>query len=345
MELICEELSYRTASLDARATLASSFGETSRWAAAAAEAEVAEWFVLSTCHRLEFYAAVRDAGVARARIAKWCSHPEFAAGAWISHTGVEAALHLCRVTAGLDSMIVGEAEIAGQVRRAATLARDAGTLGPYLERVIAGALKTSGRARSETRISEGVLSAASAAVTLATATLGSLVGRHVLVLGSGQMARTALTRLVRRKTGRLTVASRSLHHAREAAAIAGAEVCSLEVVPERLTTTDVVIAAIPGGTWQISRAQCEQAFAAAPHGTRVMVDLGVPRAIEATVSTVAGVRLFSVDDLGDIARQSATRREREVPVAEAIAADEAARAFSKFQARRRYDGTPTTPRP
>jgi glutamyl-tRNA reductase len=208
--------------------------------------------VLSTCHRLEFYVVTADVEGARAQVAAWCGVSPGALApsadqAWAVRTGVDAATHLCRVAAGLESLIVGEAEIAGQVRRAAALARESGTLGPYLERVIAGALRASGRARSETRIGNGVLSAASAGVMLATNALGSFANRHVLVVGAGQAARTVLGRLERQPTGAVSVASRSARHAREAADPLGASVWTLDEVPRRLGEVDVVIAAIQAG--------------------------------------------------------------------------------------------------
>lgn len=344
MELVHLGLSHRTASVDVRAGLAASLGDVAAWLASPERRcpDVAELFVVSTCHRFELYAAAPDVEVALARMAGWCGIAPADLSAdgratWVVHVGVDAAAHLCRVAAGLDSLIVGEAEIAGQVRRAATTAREAGTLGPYLERVVAGALRAVGRARSETRIGEGVLSAASAGVQLVTDLLGTLEERHVLVIGAGQAAKTALGRLAREPIGRLSIASRSARHAHQAAEPLGANVWTLDDVSARLAEVDVVVAAIQADPCIVTHEACQRAHDAAPGRTRVLVDLSMPRVIEPASANVPGVRLFSVDDLGDIAAQSAKQRAREVPLVEAIARDEARRAYAKFLDRRRYE--------
>jgi glutamyl-tRNA reductase len=346
MELLFIGTSHRIASVATRERFVAAVGDVPRWLAAVADTTgpVAELLVVSTCHRLEFYLVTHDPAQARARVAEWCgADVNDVAGpgehGWCVRAGVEAAEHLCSVTAGLDSLIVGEAEIAGQVRRAATAARDAGTLGPYLEKVVAGALRASGRARSETRIGEGVLSAASAGVAMATAAFGSLANRHVLVIGAGQAGRMVLSRVARRPVGRLSVASRSLRHATEAAAHLGADVWTLDGVTTRLGDVDVIIAAVAAQAPIITADACRAAFDTVASRPRVFVDLSMPRIIDPNCAALPGVRLFSVDDLGDLARQSATRREREVPVAHAIAREEGQRAYAQVQARRRYERT------
>ena len=340
MHVIAFSLTHQTAPIGAREAAIAALGDVPRWlSAVGGDAAVAEAIVVSTCHRLEFYVVAQDEAAARRHVAASCglTRGELdgdGVDGWRVRRDTAAAVHLARVTAGLDSLIVGEAEIAGQVRRAATLARETGALGRRLEKIVAGALRASGRARSETRISEGVTSAASAAVALATATLGTLDGRHVLVIGAGQAAQTALGRLRRRSIGRVSVASRSRKHAEEAAAPLEAAVLALQDVPGALADADVVIAATFAGGFVIDAATCTAAFAAAPGRARVFVDLSVPRVIDPAVAGIAGVTLVSVDDLGDVVAESTRRRLREVPRAEAIAAEEGARAFSASPARR-----------
>src|SRR6187401_2392844 len=210
-------------------------------------------------------------------------------------------------------MIVGEAEIAGQVRRAAALSRSAGTMGPYLEAVMAGALAASGRARSETGIAQGVMSAASASVALAAAAYGSLADRSLLVVGAGQTGRLALSRAARAPHGRLIVASRSEKHAREAAADVGAEPRLLLDVPDLLREVDIVITTVHAPGVVITRDDCERAVATRGGRRLLLIDLSMPPVIEADAALVPGVDMRSVDDLGDIARQSAAQREREIP--------------------------------
>jgi glutamyl-tRNA reductase len=341
VDLLLVGLNHRTASVSARGSVAAWMGDdVAAWLARARdESGAAELAVLATCHRVEFYAAARDLSDAETRLRRMIAAVPSARPTSedqvYGRTGVDAAAHLCRVACGLDSLIVGESEIAGQVRRAAGLARSAGTMGPYLEAVIAGALAASGRARSETRIAQGVLSAASASVALATAELGSLAGRTVLVVGAGQTGRLALTRAARAPHGRLIVASRSEKHAREAAAETGAAPAGLGDVPALLRDADVVIAAVQTPGVVIERLICQRAMDSRPDRPLLLIDLSVPRAIDPDVAVIPGVDVRTVDDLGDIARASAVQRAREVPLVEAIADAEACRAYRRITARRR----------
>ena len=344
MDLLLLGLNHRTASVSARGSVAAWLGgDVAGWLARVRdETDVAELAVLATCHRVELYAAARDVPEAGTRLRRMIdavrSPRATADDEMYGRTGVDVAAHLCRVACGLDSLIVGESEIAGQVRRAAALARSAGTMGPYLEAAVAGALAASGRARSETRIARGVLSAASASVALATAELGSLATRTVLVVGAGQTGRLALARAARAPHGRLIVASRSEKHAREAAAESGATPAGLGDVPALLHDADVVIAAVQTPGLVIERSICERAMAGRPDRPLLLIDLSVPRAIDPDAASIAGVDVRTVDDLGDIARASAIQRAREVPLVEAIAGDEACRAYRRIAARRRRIG-------
>jgi glutamyl-tRNA reductase len=345
MTLLSFSLSHHTARIGAREAAVSSLGDVRDWLLSLDRAVIAEAFVVSTCHRLEIYLVADDEEQAKAALIASLGPLETTFGDketdWTLRQNGDAAVHLARVAAGLDSLIVGEAEIAGQVRRAAAIAREAGVFGPRLERVLAGALRASGRARSETRIAEGVMSAASAGVALATSVFGgSLAGRHVLVIGAGQAARTALGRLARRPIGSISVASRSPRHAEEAAAIANAGVWRLDDVAGRLGEIDVVIAATHGGHYLVTTEQCRMAYQGAPDRPRVFVDLSVPRVIDAGAASLPGVSLWSVDDLGDVARESLQRRQREVPLVEAIAREEGQRSFREMRARgsRRREG-------
>lgn len=339
MTLLSFSLSHHTAPVGAREAAVSVLGDAGHWLATVpSHPAVAEALVVSTCHRLEFYLVADEAAAARNAVSRACGlrqgELEHGLLGWTARQDVHAAIHLARVAAGLDSLIVGEAEIAGQIRRAAALARDAGALGPRLESVLAGALRASGRARSETRISQGVTSAASAGVALAASILGTFENRHVLVIGSGQVARTAIGRLARRSVGRISVASRSRHHAEEAAAPVSATVLGLEDVVPALPNVDAIIAATFAGGFVVTSGQCGEAFALEPSRRRVIVDLSVPRVIEPSLAPLDHVTLVSVDDLGDVAGQAARRRQQEIPLADAIAVKEGERAFARMRARR-----------
>jgi glutamyl-tRNA reductase len=329
---------HRLAPVGTRERLAGAMGEVGSWLAAvrAVAPALGEVFVLATCHRVEIYAAAADLQAAEDQIVALVENGA-AAAAELSGPGVPryvrigraAVEHLCRVACGLDSVIVGEAEISGQIRRAAGLARAAGTIGPSLDCVIAGALACSGRARAETGIGRGVISVASAGVSLAVSMLESLATRTVLVVGAGQAGRQALSRLGRMRPGRLLIASRSDHHAREAAGAAGAAVVSLAEVPTLLPEIDLLVAAVQAPTPVIDARQ----WAARIGRPLLVIDLSVPRAVDRSAADVPGVTVRTIDDLGDIARESLERRVREVPRVAAIARDEAARAYRRLRAR------------
>lgn len=337
MNFLLVGTNHRIAHLDTRERLAGTIGEVRAWLAKAADTpagSLAEVLVLATCHRVEIYAATDDLPAAEARIHALVSGSS-AASLIDAHSpryvlsGEDAVRHLCRVACGLDSVIVGEAEISGQLRRAAAVSREAGVLGPYLERLVGAALRSSGRARAETEIGRGVTSAASAGVALAESLLGSLAHQSVLVVGAGQAGRQVLSRLARLETGAVFVASRSERHAREAAAVAGASVVTLDRIAEQLSVVDVLFTTLQAPAPIVDAASC------VGRGLRPLlaVDLSVPRAVDPAVAGVEGVTLRTVDDLGDIARESLARRVQEVPRVEAIAHDEAARAWAQTRAR------------
>ena len=249
-----------------------------------------------------------------------------------AHAGRSALLHLARVAAGLDSLIVGEAEISGQIRRAVAAGRGAGLVGPVLERVTSGVLRASGRARSETRIGQGTISAATAAVSLLEREWGSLEGRSVLVVGAGEAGRQTLGRLRKRRASRLLVASRSAHHAVQAAGKTAATVVPLDALAAVLDTVDASSPRRVRTGFSSMREICRSA--ARSRRTLEIVDLSVPRVVDPAVAELAGVSLHTVDDLGEVVRDSVRRREREIPAVERIVADEAERTYQQFLQRR-----------
>jgi glutamyl-tRNA reductase len=305
------------------------------------DSAIAEGFVLATCHRAEIYLIAHDMAAAEAELAArlHCNRGVglFAGVPSYRLTGEAAIAHLCRVTAGLDSLILGEAEISGQVRRAAAAARENGSLGVYLDRVVAGALGASGRVRSETHLAEGASSAGAAAVALAGRLAGGLSGRRVLVVGAGDAARLAIARLARDPAIALTIASRSAKHARDAATAftPDAEVIGLDAVAAALPATDVVMAAVNAASPIVHRDHVQRAIDARDGRPIVFVDISMPRAIDPAVADVDGAVLRTVDDLGDVVAEVAARRRREVPGAEAIVRDEAVRTYDRFLSRAR----------
>jgi glutamyl-tRNA reductase len=324
MDLLLVGASHRTAGVDTRGRLAAN-------AARLAERtprSVHELLVISTCHRVEVAAVASDPAAARDQLRDALAAGPADVQACYTHLGGAAVRHLSRVAAGLDSLIVGEAEISGQIRRAISAARERQQAGPFLDRVVSGVLRASGRARSETKIGQGVVSAATAAVSVLEQAWGSLRGRAVLVVGAGEAGQQALARLRRRRAERLLIASRSLTHASAAANKTGADIVPLDGVAAILGDVDGAIVATRTSAYVIDQAACARAVLS---GRRLqIVDMSVPRAVDPAVGAVSGTALHTVDDLGDVVRETLRRRQREIPAVERIVAEEAARTYQQF---------------
>ncbi|MDH3733179.1 MAG: glutamyl-tRNA reductase [Gemmatimonadota bacterium] len=318
-DLVVTGLSHRTAPIELRERYELSGERLRRWAARIADLdEVAECVVLSTCNRTECYAtgpSGSDVAVAvRAELDRAAGLPRGQAR-FFNLEGYDAVRHLFRVTSGLDSLVIGEAQIQGQVANAY---ERAGTevLGPVLHRLFQSALAAGGRVRATTSISRGAASIPSAAVELARKVYGSLAGRSVLVAGTGEMGRLTVRCLRGEGVQRVFLASR--HRGR--AERVGRELDAIPVDREAIwglmrevdllvTATDAEAAFVTGNR-----------LAAAHDDSRkvVVLDIAVPRNVEETVSVLPGVFLYNVDDLQRVVDQTLSARRFENDGAEAI---------------------------
>jgi glutamyl-tRNA reductase len=285
-----------------------------------------EAVVLSTCNRSELY-GVADAvsnpitetlqdfltsyhGISRAeidgRIYRW--------------TGTDALRHLFRVAAGLDSMLLGEAEILGQLRSAYGLALENGSTGPLLNRAFQGALEVGKRVRSETEVGARPMSVALAGVKLAERVFGNLKGRAALVVGAGAVAEQVVEHLRNRGIGSLRVVNRSFDRAAELAASMGGEAVAWESLGSVLATPDIIVTSVGNGP-VLSREMLEHALAARGGRPIFVVDLGIPRNVAPDAAGLYNLYLYNIDDLGEIVEQNKRAREAEIPRAEAIIAE------------------------
>jgi glutamyl-tRNA reductase len=230
----------------------------------------------------------------------------------------EAVRHLFRVTAGLDSMILGEAEIQGQVKRAYELALVEGGTGPILNRLFRGALAAGGRARDETGISEKNVSIPSVAVELARRTLGDLAERRVLVVGAGETAELVARALVSRGASGVFVANRHYDRAIGLAERFEGNAVRFEELPEQLERADIVVSATNSPHHIVERDELEHVMASRGGRPLLLVDIAVPRDIEPACREVAGVSLHDIDDVQQIVERNASGREAESRRAERI---------------------------
>jgi len=280
---------------------------------------VREAALLSTCNRTELYALAEDDGSA---LAHWlASHPgdpgELQAYLY-HHADTAAARHLFRVATGLDSLVLGEPQILGQVKAAWAAARGAGTLGTTLDRLFQNAFATAKRARTETRIGANPVSVASAAVRLAQESFARLDEATVLLVGAGETIELAARHLREGCVRRLLVANRTVAHAQALASRHGGVALPLSDLDRHLDQADVVIAATASREPVIGRVQVADALSRRRHRPMLLLDLAVPRDIEPGVADLPDAFLHTIDDLERAIEDNRRSRREAAAEAEAI---------------------------
>jgi glutamyl-tRNA reductase len=226
------------------------------------------------------------------------------------------------VAAGLDSMIIGEGEILGQVREAWSVAEREGVSGPVLSRTFRHAIEVGKRARTDTGIGRHAVSVSSAAVTVATEKLGSLDERSVLVLGAGEMGQGMALALAGAGVKEIVVANRTQERAQELADRVGGRAISLDEIPETMLTSDVLLASTGAQDLLVERSAIEQVMQARNGRAMLIVDIGVPRDIDPGAGQVFGVTLLDIDDLRAVGEQSLSQRRQEIGNVREIIAEE-----------------------
>jgi len=323
--------SHRTAPIELRERLAFGRAELPGALAALAGDAGGEAVLLSTCNRTEVYLAAGEGADATERaeamLAERLGAAPGEAGRWLYvRRDRDAAQHLFRVAAGLDSMIVGEPQIQGQVREAYAAARDVAAgrgpvVGPALNRMFQTALGVGGRVRSETGLGIGAASVPSAAVELAKKIFGSLKGRRALVLGAGEMSEVTLECLRGEGVRTAVVANRTWERARELAEKWGGEAIQWEAFGGALAEVDIVICSTAAPVPVLTLDRFRQALPKGPRRPLCIIDIAIPRDVEATVGAQHNVFLYNVDDLQQIVDAALDRRRAELPAAEGIVAE------------------------
>jgi len=251
-------------------------------------------------------------GASRAEFAPYLYH----------YTGTEVVTHLCRVAAGLDSMILGEPQILGQVTRAYQAALRAGAAGPALSALFRTAIHAGKRARAETAISRNPASVSAVAVRLAQGVVSDLAAAHVLIVGAGEMAELALEALRARGAADISVLNRTFDRAEQLAQRWGARALTLDRLAEALSTADIVITSSGAPHMMISPQAVRTAIASRPDRPLVFIDIAVPRNVHPGAARLPNVHCFNIDDLHSHLDEAVADRGREVPRVEAILAEE-----------------------
>jgi glutamyl-tRNA reductase len=322
--LVCLGLSHRTAPVELRERIGALGPGAERCPG------VLEHASLQTCYRVELYARLatelddtRDELIDALATAHGVERDLLVDHLYV-HSGEDVARHLGRVAAGLDSLVLGEAEILGQIGDAFEAARVAGTLGPGLTLLFRTAIGTGRRARVETAIGANPATASSMGLTLAEGALGGLRGKRLLVVGAGRIGLQALKAASGRGLEGLAVANRTRERAVEVAWRFGATAHGLDELEEALASADVAVTATSSEAPVLDTGLVGSAMRRRPGRPLVLVDLAVPADVEREAGGIAGVRLFDVDDLRAGLDDAMASRLREVPKVEAIVDEEVA---------------------
>src|SRR4051794_23054638 len=327
-EVLCLGISHKTAPVALRERLAMPDSEATRFLGdVLATPAVEEAVVISTCNRTEVYLTVGDTVAAETAVlgalaARADIRPTELAEVIYSPRNCDAARQLYRVTSGLESMIVGEAEVQGQVKRAFELAQGAGATGPLANRLFGAALQTGKRVRTETAIGAGGASISSVAVDLARDLLGDLRERNVVIIGAGETAELTARALHEQGVAAVFFANRRADRARSIAARFGGHVVSLDDLPSHLENTDIVVSSTSSPHAIVGAAELEVVMRRRAERPLLLIDIAVPRDIDSACADLEGVTLYDIDDLQSVVARNIEGREAEAARAEGIVEDE-----------------------
>jgi len=325
MEIVLVGLNFRTAPVEVREKVSFSLEQ----AVQAAEelrsrGILEETLVLSTCNRSEVYgvnpnANRESAAVLSSYLSKFHHvRPDLLNASLYHHYDHDVVRHLFRVAAGLESMLLGEAEILGQVREAYLRAQQSRVTGPVLNRLFQAALEVGKRVRAETELGARPMGVASAGMKLAERIFGKLSDRTALVLGAGTISEQVISQLRDRSIGHLYVTNRSREKAEEFARQYNGKVIEWGEWDTALKLPDVIVSAVGVQEPLLTKPLIERAMAGRGNRSLFLMDLGLPRNIDPAVGGLYNAFLYTIDDLSEIVQQNRNARQNEVPKAEAL---------------------------
>ncbi|HYR24123.1 MAG TPA: glutamyl-tRNA reductase [Chthoniobacterales bacterium] len=322
MNLFCVGLSHHNADVETRERFAGN-PETD---CALRNSGCAEALLLSTCNRVEIYAAsekrVSTDEIARCLVRE--SDPHHFAPPFYRYEDEKCAQHLFRVTSGLDSMVVGETEILGQAKRAYEAARASGAAGRYLHRLFQRAFRVAKQVRTHTEITRGAVSVGSVAVDLAEKIFGNLTHCKVLILGAGETSERTLRALVSRGVADLRVSNRSRERAEALAFAVSGRAVAFEQWPEQCSEIDILITSTSSDVPLLSQEKLAPMLRDRLDRPLFIIDIAVPRDVAPDVNTLDGVYLYDIDSLQSIAEQSLATRREQIATAEQIISEHVA---------------------
>ncbi|MBI3664737.1 MAG: glutamyl-tRNA reductase [Acidobacteria bacterium] len=338
MKLLVLGLSHKTAPIEVRERMAlPESAMAGALSALAGRPGIAEALIFSTCNRVEFTVRAEPETDAAAEIqsflANECGRPwEQFERYFYQHAQHDAIRHLFRVASSLDSMVVGEPQILGQVKDAYGVAKAAGTLGGPLEEIVNRAFHVAKRVRSETGIGQMAVSISYVAVELARKIFGTLAGHTVLILGSGKMGELAARHLRRSGAPSVLVVNRTYERAVEMAVRFEGRAVPFEQLFDFLPHVDIVISSTGAPGFVITREQAQSLMGARKNRPMFLIDIAVPRDIDPEVNRIDNIFLYDIDDLQQVADANKRQREREAERAEAIVEAEVERMMERLKA-------------
>jgi glutamyl-tRNA reductase len=328
MRLLLLGINHRTAPLELRERVAFGFEQARRATETLRQQLAEELVILSTCNRSELYVVPAEPGEGTfAPFEEFFTRffgvaAEMLDGCLYRRRDLEAVEHLFRVAAGLDSMVLGEAEILGQVRQAYRQAVLWGSTGPVLDRIFQAAIDTGKRVRAETELGQRPISIASVGLQLAHRVFSDFRHREALVVGSGEMAQQVAEQLVHRGVRSLWMVSSHPERATVLANRLGARAVSWEELPGLIARPDIIVSATQVEQPVLSRRLLAEAMEQRHNRPLFVLDLGVPRNVEASAAELYNLYLYNLDDLSAIVEENRRAREQEIPRAEAVVAEQ-----------------------
>lgn len=332
-------LSHRSAPVEVRERLAFDPAEIpAALATLTRRAGFAEAMILSTCNRVEVAVAADDAADAELAVdavlaeVRRLDASQFRPYLY-HYDGEEAIRHLFRVASSLDSMVVGEPQILGQLKAAYALAKEHGAASGFLDTLLARAFNVAKRVRTETEIGSSAVSVSFAAVELAREIFGSLKDTSIMIIGAGKMSEAAARHLARNGVTRILVTNRTAERALEMARLFNGSIVDYSRFPSVLPEVDIVIASSGAPHYILTRDQIKSVIEARRNRPVFLIDIAVPRNIEPSVNELENVFLYDIDDLQQVVDRNLSNRRQIALEAERIVSEEAERMIGRLKAR------------
>ncbi len=344
MTFLITGVNHKTAPVEVRERLAfDAHGLNSALEALRSRAGVHESMILSTCNRVEIAVTAENGADPAPAVDRFLSDArqmqlEHIAPHLYHYRDEEAIHHLFRVAASLDSMVVGEPQILGQLKQAYAAAKAQGTVSSFLDTVLTRAFSVAKRVRSETGIGESAVSVSYAAVELAREIFGSLSDKKVMIVGAGKMSELAARHLHRSGATRIYVTNRTHERAREMAELFHGEIVQYDKFLSTLPEMDIVITSSGAPFYIIQKAQMRRVIEARKNRPMFLIDIAVPRNVEPSVNEIDNVFLYDIDDLQRVVAENVGERKKRAEHAERIIEEEVERMLTRLRAR---EVTPT----